>query len=263
MHLFSSLKQGALRQNTSLALAALLLAGCEMPQRAGPSSTTAVEYRLPVLTPVDVGKQDQEKDGIKISVAPYSYAPKQQFHREFRRIPAILLVDNQYPAEMRETPSIEVSPSDVRLRVKIYNHFERVLRLAGAVVSFQVAGKSAVVPRAKYNDFLEGIILPRQEGEYEIAGPELSDLPDNATIGLFLFDIVTETDAAGNPTKRSNFEFYYTLSQEAKTENVSPRVQRVTLNKGEAALLYQREQGSGRWVSVPTLDRIVAAQENR
>ena len=35
--------------------------------------------------------------------------------------------------------------------------------------------------------------------------------PDNATIALFLYDIVTATDAAGNPTKRSNFEFFFTL----------------------------------------------------
>jgi hypothetical protein len=72
--------------------------------------------------------------------------------------------------------------------------------------------------------------LPQQEGDYEVSGPDLSVLPDNSTIGLFLYDMVTATDAAGNPTKRTNFEFYYTLSRQQKSQDMPVTVRRVMLD---------------------------------
>ena len=238
---------------TALALA---LAGCETPTSQRSAETTPLEYTLPALTPVEPNKQDQEKDGIRISVAPYAYAPRQTVQREYRRVPTILIVNSQFPAEVRETPHVEVYPKDVRFKIKIYNQLERVLRLAGTVVSFQVAGKTVAVNKARYDDFLNGIILPRQEGEYEVAGPDLDALADNTTVALLLYDIVTATDQAGNPTKRSNFEFFYTLSRQSKTQEASISIRRVSLNQTGAALLLQREQSSsGQWVAVPELDR--------
>jgi hypothetical protein len=136
--------------------------------------------------------------------------------------------------------------------VKINNHLERVLRLAGAVVSFQIAGKSIAVDKARYDDFLNGIILPRQEGEYEIAGPDVSTLPDNATIAVFIYDVVTATDPAGNATKRSNFEFYYTLREEPKTQDVQVFTKQIYLKQDQATILQRHEAAEpGHWVSVP------------
>ncbi|MEK9139369.1 MAG: hypothetical protein AAB393_19805, partial [Bacteroidota bacterium] len=184
---------------TVLATAAVALIGCETMDTMPPPSHTTLQYRLPVLTPVEPDKQDQEKDGIRVSVAPYSYTANTIVRKEYRLVPSLVTVNNQQPAEVREIPSIVITPDTVRLKVKIYNQLERVLRLAGTVVSFQVAGKQTNVPKARYEDFLNGIILPRQEVEYEVGGPDLSDLPDNATIAFLLYDIVTATDAAGNP----------------------------------------------------------------
>jgi hypothetical protein len=247
----------------SITALAVVLVSCETPTTSPrPVSTTTLNYTLPTFTPVEPNKQDQEKDGIRISVAPHSYTTTQTAQREYRRVPSLLILNNQFPAEMRETPHVEVYPKEVRFKVKIYNQLERVLRLAGSVVSFQVAGKTAAVdPKAHYDQFLAGIILPRQEGEYEIAGPELATLPDNATIALLLYDIVTATDAAGNPTKRSNFEFFYTLSRQSKTQEAPITVKRVFLNPNAAAVLLQREQSSpGHWVVIPELDREIITQ---
>ena len=241
----------------------LALSGCEMMNQPAPqpAPTTTLEYKLPILTPVEPTKQDQEKEGIRISVAGYSYIPKRVVHRQFKRVPSILIVNNQYPVQVREIPSLVVSPKEVRFKVKIYNRLERVLRLAGAVVQFQVAGKTIAVNRAGYNDFLNGIILPRQEGEYEVSGPDLATLPDNATIAFFIYDIVTETDAAGNATKRSNFEFIYSLSKQTKTEDAQIGVRQMSLNPQEAQWFATREQNhQGQWISVPELDRNMNGQ---
>ena len=34
-------------------------------------------------------------------------------------------------------------------------------------------------------------------------------IPDPTTVGLFLYDVVTNTDAAGNVTEKQNFEWYF------------------------------------------------------
>lgn len=247
---------------TVLVVFTVALVGCAtVDTTPPPSSKKILRYRLPILTPVEPDKQDQEKDGIRISVAPYTYSANTVVHKEYRLIPSLITVNNQQPAEVREIPSIAITPDTVRLKVKIYNQLERVLRLQGTVVSFQVAGKQANVPKARYEDFLNGIILPRQEVEYEVGGPDLSDLPDNATVAFLLYDIVTATDAAGNPTQRSNFEFFYTLSYQDKQKEVSSSVNRITLGEADAQLLMQRSGGSGnllygpgQWVSMPELD---------
>ncbi len=245
-----------------LATSAITLVGCEtMETSPAPSAMTTLPYRLPILTPVEPDKQDQEKDGIRVTVAPYTYTADTVVRKEYRLIPSLIRMNNEQPAEVREIPSIAITPDTLRLKVKIYNRLERVLRLADTVVSFQVAGKQTNVPRSRYEDFLNGIVLPRQEAEYEVAGPDLADLPDNATIAFLLYDIVTATDPAGNPTQRSNFEFFYTLSRQDKQQEVSSSVNRITLGDADAQLLRQRSGGSGnllsgpgQWVSMPELD---------
>jgi len=47
--------------------------------------------------------------------------------------------------------------------------------------------------------------------KFPISLSVLADLPDKTTIGLFIYDIVTKTDAAGNVTEKQNFEWYYNL----------------------------------------------------
>ncbi len=227
----------------------LLLSGCQ--NTPPPPVSNSLPYSLPILTPVEADKQDQVKDGIRVSVAGYTYEPKLTYQRQYRRVPQIIVVGGSYPVEVREMPSVEVTPKEVRFKVKIYNNLERVLRLAGTVVSFQAGGKTLVVPKSHYDDFLNGIILPRQEGEYEISGPDVSALPGNATIAFFLYDIITETDAAGNPTRRSNFEFFYTLSHEAKTQEASITTRSVGLNAAAASLLP-----NGEWTTSPQLDAL-------
>lgn len=162
--------------------------------------------------PGEPAKQTQEDNGVRITVAHYSYEAKRTTFNLVHTVPTLIVVNNHQPGELQEFPRIDVVPHTLRFKVSVYNRLDRVVRMAGTAVAFQVAGKTVAVDKANYDDFLNGIILPRQEGDFDIAGPEINDLPNHATIGLFLYDVVTATDAAGNPTKRSNFEFYYTLS---------------------------------------------------
>jgi predicted component of type VI protein secretion system len=79
--------------NAVLAAAGVVLVGCEtMNTTPPPRPTTTLHYKLPTLTPVEPDKQDQEKDGIRISVAPYSYTTRTLVRREYRRAPALFIV---------------------------------------------------------------------------------------------------------------------------------------------------------------------------
>lgn len=62
------------------------------------------------------------------------------------------------------------------------------------------------------------MLLPRQEMEFEIAGPRVESLPDQTTLGLFFYDVITGTDEAGNPAQKSSFEWFYVLEKPLVTE---------------------------------------------
>jgi hypothetical protein len=73
-----------------------------------------------------------------------------------------------------------------------------------------------------YEEFLNGIVPPRNEAEFTIYGPTLDLLPDKGTIGIFLYDVVTATDVAGNTTQKQNYEWYFDC--QAKTEEATGEV---------------------------------------
>jgi hypothetical protein len=75
-----------------------------------------------------------------------------------------------------------------------------------------VGGKLIPFDNVDYKEFLNGIVPPRNETEFTIYGPTLDAVPDNSTIGIFLYDVVTATDAAGNATEKQNYEWYFSYA---------------------------------------------------
>ncbi len=236
---------------TPLVLAAgLILTGCVAPGTSTEAKTTSVQYKLPTLTPVDPGKESQERDGIRITAAAYPFTAHRRSTFEYRRLVALLVLNGKLPAERREIPYLLVEPTNVVFKVRINNQLERVLRLAGTVVTFQVAGKQQVVEPSVNQNVANRIILPRQEMEFDIPGPAIDQMPDNATFAFYLYDIVTATDAAGNATKRSNFEWIYTLSKETKTEQLPGSTRKnISLSIPAIDRIRQSESGPYRWLA--------------
>lgn len=231
----------------------IFLSGCAADQRRDTSASSTVEYKLPTLTPVDPTKESQERDGIRVTAVAYPFSAQRKVSYQYRRLPAIIVVNGQLPAEMQEISSFEVQPTNVTFKVRINNQLERVLRLTGTVVTFQVGGQQEVLDPVGYRDFVNGIILPRHEMEFKIKGPSIERLPDTKTFGFYLYDIVTETDAAGNATKRSNFEWFYTLSIQAKTEELPvPQKKKVHLSVAAVESIRQRESAPYKWVDMPS-----------
>ena len=51
-------------------------------------------------------------------------------------------------------------------------------------------------------------------------------IPGKCTIGIFLYDVVTATDVAGNTTEKQNYEWYFTYTTDHVTDTAEIRVER-------------------------------------
>ena len=52
-----------------------------------------------------------ERDGIKITVTGYPYTAKRMVRKQYRPKSTLFVVNDQWPAEMRQIPSLKVQPT--------------------------------------------------------------------------------------------------------------------------------------------------------
>jgi hypothetical protein len=212
-----------------LLFASAFLGGCNPPPPPT-AQTMTMTCKQPTFAALPQTKEFQEKGGLQISVAPASYVCMQTSSVSRREVPDPLTKatlgllppaphkEGTRYIETTETPSLEVAPTRLEFTVKINNKLSRVFRGAGIVVQFNVAGKLQAVDQQNYADLTNSIVPPRTEQQFKIYGPALSSVPDQTTIGLFLYDVVSNTDAAGNITGKNNFEWFYTYAVQHKQE---------------------------------------------
>ncbi|MBI4569749.1 MAG: hypothetical protein HY719_15260 [Planctomycetes bacterium] len=194
--------------------------GCALMEAEKPKPVVA-DYMV-ANTVLDQGSEArQAKDGVTVTVTPLPFTAK-----EFVKTTLVekegRTPDGRMIVEKTETPSIRLEPVDLTFKVKITNQMERVLKMAGAIVAFSVNGKQAAIPQGNYADMLGGIIRSRQEMEFDVKGPKIADLPDNTNLAFSIEDIVVETDAASNPTKRANFEWVYVVTKKKDSKTLGP-----------------------------------------
>lgn len=213
----------------------LLSTGC-VTNPPPPPQTKTISCKLPVLALLPESAGRKEKGGIEISVDPVSYKAKRGENR--RRVEvqpdfgeALMAPKdpsgNRYPfVEDRVEPFLKTSPDRLAFLIKINNKLPRVFRGAGTVVQYNVAGKLYAVDQTGYGEMLAAIVPPRTEMQLTVLGPPLDTLPDQGTIGLFFYDVVTATDAAGNVTEKQNFEWFFNYSTKPVEESGATTVKR-------------------------------------
>jgi hypothetical protein len=175
-----------------------------------------VGYTLPVVKPVEGTQELQDRNGVMISVSSAPFVPRKTIGATYKQLPTSFVMNDQYNYEVISTPRYSVSPDNVRFKVKVVNNLNQVVRLAGTVVRFNVDGKEVTLdPKTSGSEsFGNAILTPREQKEFDILGPRTLELPNDATLGLMLYGVVTQTDDAGNPTKRSNYEWFYKVGRE-------------------------------------------------
>jgi len=194
--------------------AILFLSGCAtmMPQ----IENITLKYKVPDIEPLKETSLNQEKGGILISIAPQHYTHVRKVRIEDVPSPGplggLIVTPGTRYFERRKIPYAIVEPDTLRFTVTIHNKLNHVFRGAGSVVSFNVDGKVMAVDEIGYRDFLNIIVPPQGQSQLKITGPLISSLPEKCVIGIFIYDVTTEVDAAGNPKKKSNYEWYFNFS---------------------------------------------------
>jgi hypothetical protein len=242
--------------------------GCAPVQPTTAPTATAITVKVPYLTAVERTKENQEIDGIRMMVTPVPFRVAHEAYTGFRSVPMLLVSGPTRPIERRDVVRPMVRPQLLQFKVLITNRLTRVVRLSGSVISVQSGGRSVSIPQSKNIDFLNGIILPQQQIELQINGPDLAEIAgtdlnglpgDSTTVALLLFDVVTATDAAGNPTRRSNFEFYYRLKMGVQADSAPVITSRWNVGPEAFNAVVMRQQAEGQiWVHVPEIEKATA-----
>lgn len=205
---------------------AVIVGGIGCASRSGPVvepfMTTCAE---PTLTAVQAPALQSQGD-ISITVAPI--VPQCELRTMVSYVPTErpvswrnLLVPGDTSAsvpwyERRESQRLQAG-DDLGFTVTIVNQSPRVFRGAGMVVSYQVDGAEIATDAENYASVVNAQILPGQQRQVEIRNLGYGDAADGATIGLYLYDVVTERDDAGTPTVRSNYEWFFAMSSEERS----------------------------------------------
>lgn len=211
------------------------LAGCAPSGPPAPAPVVTVTGRLPTLAPLPETKQLQAKGGIQISVAPVLYSIVPSSEVSLRAISPSFLERLAGPQgwqtmrflERTTTTALKTQPETLRFTITINNQLPRVFRGAGAVVQFNIAGKLIQVDQTGYADLVNIVVPPRTQQQVEIYGPPISAIPDRTTVSIFLYDVVTRADAAGNITEKQNFEWYYNYAVQLRQETANVVTERM------------------------------------
>jgi len=192
------------------------------PAQPSPPATAKVSAKVLTLAPMPETSQSQNKGGVNIAVTPVQYTAELDVVRRDLQMNPSFLQRLQMPSpnsiliQRTETPILKVTPDRLVFIVDISNQMSRVFRGAGILVQFNVAGKMVPVDQAGYADLTTALIAPRGQQRIKIYGPLLGGIPEQAAIGFFLYDVVTNIDAGGNVSDKQNFEWYYQYAVQLK-----------------------------------------------
>jgi hypothetical protein len=197
------------------------------------TTTTAVvprtvdhSYRLPIFKPLDQKSLSQAKGGIRISISPIDYKvdTMKMVVEELTEPPLISIkpaAATKY-VKVTEYDKLIYVPENIVFKLNINNTLSRVFRGAGSVVQINWCQKFI---ETKYNELTDLILTPGGQAEITIYGPPVSEwlntACNNNIIGIFIYDVVTQMDQAGNIKEKQNFEWYFKVDFEEKVITLS------------------------------------------
>ncbi|MCB9913494.1 MAG: hypothetical protein H6827_10890 [Planctomycetes bacterium] len=205
------------------AVAILVMTGCETTSVPSAPLSALQRVKVPEIVATS-DTQVTQGDSIKISVIPVTYTARvvRQVSYELAKVPPIVWDVPANSVYVQETVahSLEIEPEYLRFLVKINNQLDRSFRGAGMVVQFNVEGRLIDVGQLNYLELQNLIVPPRSEKEVAIYGPSPTTLTHNAAIGVMFYDVVADTDDAGNVTKRENYEWVFESSLKEVQQSV-------------------------------------------
>ncbi len=219
-----------------LMIASGMLTGCQTVSYAPPPQTTQIQCAVPKIERLAETPEAQSKGDLEIAMVPSLYKAVRVEKINIKQTQASMGeqvalgltggAQGQVFVEKITSTQLKAQPARLEFTVRINNKLDRVFRGQGSVVQFNVAGKLVPFGNTDYKEFIGGIVPPRNETEFKIYGPTLDMIPGKCTIGIFLYDVVTATDVAGNTTEKQNYEWYFTYTTDHVTDTAEIRVER-------------------------------------
>lgn len=198
-----------------LALAVFLGCWCASLNAAPKTESFPVEVEVPTLKlePAPDYPPIKEMGGVRIELIPVPAETKKMklVTLEARTGAADFLTTNMKSVWVWETPVYEILPEDLQFQVRITNHVGKILRFQGVALTFSVNGKNVPTDYAK-NDIGSAMLTPNASWEGILHGPPADALQQSGMLLVGIYDVITEVDAANNPTKRTNFEWVYSYN---------------------------------------------------
>jgi hypothetical protein len=134
-------------------------------------------------------------------------------------------------------------PAELKFTVTLNNQMARVFHGGGTVVQFKVGGKLLAVQQAGYSELQNAIVPPRNEQQIVIYGPALSQIPASGTLGVFLYDVVTDQNDAGVVTAKANFQWFFDYKMESRTATGRPtQVQNLRMSRDQWETLKAQQE---------------------
>jgi len=164
----------------------------------------------------------QEADGVAITLTPTDFSTRQIVNRTLEEKQSVFTVNDQYTYKVTDTPVIFYEPLTIGFTLEVVNNLDHVLRFKDCVMTLSVDGKPHRLREA--TELLETVLVPQQSWEGQLTGPEWPTMPKSCNLVFSIYDVVTDVDAANNPTKRTNFEWVF--SYELKRLNQQVQIKR-------------------------------------
>ncbi len=211
----------------------IAIGGCALPPPKPPEPNPVVtaSCRYPVLIPAPETKEHQTKGGITISLAPNMFTCVKAVQRTAQDVQPTMaeVMQNSLArgnaaqayklVEITSTPVLKPTPERITFRVKINNEMSRIFRGAGTIVAVNFGRRNVSIGQEDYAELTNITVTPRSEAQVVIRGPAFENVPDKTILGIFLYDVVTRIDEAGNVKEKQNYEWYYTLESQTKEES--------------------------------------------
>ncbi|HEY5233517.1 MAG TPA: hypothetical protein VIK35_08295 [Verrucomicrobiae bacterium] len=234
-----------------LTVSASLLTGCVAPQTSmTPAPTTQLSCRLPQIAIIadTVNTPTQTKGGLDITITPVLYNAVRADKTTFMQVQPnfgeglLMNLQTQVVVEQVTTPHLVAQPGRLEFNVKIHNQLNRVFHGQGAVAQINVDSK--LFGNTDYKEFSGGIVPPLNENNFIVYGPPLDSLKDKGTMSIFLYDVVTATDEAGNIKDKQNYtwDFTYTMQTSTDTGEMKRSRQIMGVDQYQQMLMQMQQQ---------------------
>lgn len=178
---------------------------------------TTIMYQSPVITLDATTPQTQKKGGVSITceLVPitvnkgsvtsetYLYRNPSKPHMDIKQV--------------AYKPSYSLTPESIQLKLTINNNQSRVLKLRDCAIVMIVDNLQYSIPQENMTQWENSNIISGFSTVINLTGPQLSTLTRPKSIEVFINDVPTSFDQAGNVLRRDNFEWLLVCATETKS----------------------------------------------